>query len=290
MELVIDEHEAEALVTLPAKAWPDIALGVSRGIENDAYHGERSAVSSTQLKRMLVSPAHFLGGLSEPEESSEAMQYGTVLHGRVLEPDTFAGRFFAMPKVNRQKKEGKAQYEAYVAAAAGRFIYPADWLPGIERIVDNAHMHAKARSILGIGEAEVVFAWVDQETGIKCKIKVDWLHDLALLADVKSAVDVTRDGFSKACARLNYPLSAAMYCEGVRQVTGQWPEWSFIACEKEPPHTVAVYRATEGFLRRGQKDFRTALRRLAECRAQGRFPMLQEDGDWESIDLPRWYQ
>ena len=34
----------------------------------------------------------------------------------------------------------------------------------------------------------------------------------------------------------------------------------------------------------------TALRRLAECRAQGRFPMLQEDGDWEPIDLPRWYQ
>ena len=34
--------------------------------------------------------------------------------------------------------------------------------------------------------------------------------------------------------------------------------------------------------------FRRAMRRLAECRSRNHFPMLQGDGDWESIDLPRW--
>ena len=65
------------------------------------------------------------------------------------------------------------------------------------------------------------------------------------------------------------------------QLTGEEPEWAFVTCEKEAPNTVAVYRASDAFLRR-------AMRRLAECRSGNHFPMLQGDGDWESIDLPRW--
>jgi PDDEXK-like domain of unknown function (DUF3799) len=130
---------------------------------------------------------------------------------------------------------------------------------------------------------------VDPETGIKCKVKIDWWHDPRQILDVKSAIDVTSVGFARACARLHYPLSAAMYCEAVEQVTGDGPDWAFIACEKERPHTVAVYRASEAFMRRGCDDFRRALDKLAECRERGRFPMLQGEGWWEPIELPRWY-
>lgn len=62
-----------------------------------------------------------------------------------------------------------------------------------------------------------------------------------------------------------------------------------MACEKERPHTVAVYRATDAFLRRGRADFRRVMRRLAECRARDAFPMMQGEGEWEPIDLPTWY-
>jgi hypothetical protein len=216
------------------------------------------------------------------------MQYGTVLHGRLLEPDSFESRFYAMPKTNRTTKSGKALYAEHIQAAAGRFTFPAEWLAGIERIVDNAHRHRRAHAILSRGEAEVAFAWVDAETGIKLKIKADWMTEDVLVADVKSALDVSRDGFGRACARLSYPLSAFMYCEGVRVVTGADPRWAFIACEKDLPNTVNVFHDTEHFMRRGRAMFRTALRRLAECRARGAFPMMQEDGEWEPVELPRW--
>lgn len=285
---VLESVEAGQAPASAARSVKDIPLGITRGMASDDYHAERSAVSSSQLKRMLVSPAHFMCGLNEPEESTEAMLFGTVLHGRMLESDSFPTRFFATPKVNRQTKEGKALAEVYRVEAAGRTMFPADWLPGIERIVDNARMHDKARVILGTGEAEVALAWIDPETGIKCKIKIDWWHDARTLADVKSAEDVTFEGFRRSCARLGYALSAAMYCEGVYQLTGEEPEWAFIACEKGRPNTVAVYRAMRPFLERGRSDFRRALHRLAECRARGHFPMLQADGEWEDIDLPRW--
>lgn len=64
-------------------------------------------------------------GLNEPEESTEAMLFGTVLHGRMLETDSFTERFFAMPKVNRQTEEGKALAEGYRVEAAGRTMFPA---------------------------------------------------------------------------------------------------------------------------------------------------------------------
>ena len=75
---------------------------------------------------------------------------------------------------------------------------------------------------------------------------------------MKSAEDVTFEGFRRSCARLGYALSAAMYCEGVYQLTGEEPEWAFIACEKGRPNTVAVYRAMRPFLERGRSDFRRA--------------------------------
>ncbi len=280
--------EACDLPASPAREVPDIPFGVTRGMGNEDYHGDRSAVSSTQLKRMLISPAHFLSGITDPEESTEALLFGSVLHGRLLEPDTFESRFFAMPKVNRARKEGKQRYAECMVQAAGRTVYPEAWKEPIERIIDNAMTHRKARELLAKGEAEVALVWLDPDTGIKCKIKIDWWHDARTLADVKSAEDVTFEGFRRSCARLGYALSAAMYCEGVYQLTGEEPEWAFIACEKGRPNTVAVYRAMRPFLERGRSDFRRALHRLAECRARGHFPMLQAEGEWEDIDLPRW--
>ena len=232
----------------PAREVPDIPFGVTRGMSNEDYHGDRSAVSSTQLKRMLISPAHFLSGITDPEESTEALLFGSVLHGRLLEPDTFDSRFFAMPKVNRARKEGKQRYAECMVQAAGRTVYPEAWKEPIERIIDNAMTHRKARELLAKGEAEVALVWLDPDTGIKCKIKIDWWHDARTLADVKSAEDVTFEGFRRSCARLGYALSAAMYCEGVYQLTGEEPEWAFIACEKARPNTVAVYRAMQPML------------------------------------------
>ena len=79
---VLESVEAGQAPASAARSVKDIPLGITRGMASDDYHAERSAVSSSQLKRMLVSPAHFMCGLNETEESTEAMLFGTVLHGR----------------------------------------------------------------------------------------------------------------------------------------------------------------------------------------------------------------
>ena len=266
-----------------------IPLGLTRGLDNAAYHGERSAVSSSQLKRILISPAHFKCAIDgEVEEASEALLFGSVLHARLLEPESFKQRFFAMPKVDRRTNQGKALAAALDKAAQGMRAFPEAWLAQIDAMVGSARAHPKIAETLAQGEAEVALAWVDPETGIKCKCKPDWWCAPHRVADVKTALDISWEGFSRACAKYGYHLSAAMYVEGIEQVSGVRPDWSFIALEKGPPYCAAAYKASEGFLARGRNDLRQALRALAHCRESGRYPGYQADGQWELIDLPRW--
>lgn len=287
MQDTIERQSASSQTSLGEAAFV-IALGMTRGVNHDDYHNERSAVSSSQLKRMLISPAHFQHGMDAEEESSEAKLFGTVLHARLLEPDTFAQRFFAMPKVDRRTNQGKALAAAFDKAAEGMTAFPEAWRAQIDAMVKSARAHPKIAEILAQGEAEVALAWVDPETAVKCKCKPDWWAGPRLVADVKTALDISWEGFSRACAKYGYHLSAAMYVEGIEQVCGVRPDWGFIALEKEAPHCAAAYKASEGFLARGRNDFRKALRMLAHCRESGRYPGYQADGQWELMDLPRW--
>lgn len=267
----------------------DIPLGLTRGLSNELYHSDRSAVSSTKLKAALLSGAHYLAAQNQ-HDVSEALLWGSVLHAYVLEPDRFDRAFFAMPKVNRNTKAGKALAAALGDAAGNRVVFPTDWLPPIQRIRENIVRHREAQRLTVNAEAEVAFVWVDQATGIKCKIKVDlWSASTNEVTDLKSTVDVTADAFSATCAKYQYHLSAAMYLEGVYRVTGERCRWSFIACEKDAPNSVAVYRPTDAFLRRGLHDFRRALDNLARWRDSGVYPGLQAGGSAEYIDLPGWY-
>lgn len=111
--------------------------------------------------------------------------------------------------------------------AAGRTVYPEAWKEPIERIIDNAMAHRRARELLAKGESEVALVWLDPDTGIKCKIKIDWWHDARMLADVKSAEDVTFEGFRRSCARLGYP-KPLMRCCSLSTVRG-WMLQSFAA-------------------------------------------------------------
>jgi hypothetical protein len=280
-------EQVSATIARPPFVLP---LGLTRGVSNDAYHEDTSAVSSTRLKPILTSPAHFKLNIDTwaLEESSVEQLFGTVLHAKLLEPDSFEERFFPMPRVDRRTKEGRALADSLDQATCGRTPFPAEWMREIDAMIDSARKHRRIAKILAQGEAEVAFSWIDPATGIKLKAKLDWWSAADLVADVKTCIDASRDGFSKACARYGYSLSAYMYSEGVYQVTGVRPDWVFLALEKSSPYCAAAYQASNGFLRYGKREFEVALRTLLECRERNEYPGLQPDGEWETLDLPPW--
>ncbi len=131
-----------------------VPLGISRGVSNEQYHGDRTAVSSTRLKGALISGQHFLAGLDDGE-STEAMLFGSVLHARLLEPHCFDADYMGVPKVSARTKEGKKARSALETIAGTRRTFPLQWLDEIDVIATNIRAHKTAAALLEGAEKEV---------------------------------------------------------------------------------------------------------------------------------------
>lgn len=256
-------------------------------MSNEDYHADRSAVSSSRLRTILVSPAHYMAGLEERHKTTPTLELGSAIHCAVLEHDRFEQEYVVAIKFDRRTKDGKARAEEFELQNAGKRILSQEEFFKVRAITNAVHARDEVRALMQIGKREQTLFWVDPETGIRCKCRPDFLGDIAVL-DLKSTDDASRDGFAKSCHKYGYAFQAAMYLDGIREVTGEQLPFVFIPMEKEPPYAVAVYQASEAFLMHGLHKYHTALRTLAECRDTGKWPAYQPTGQIESIDLPHW--
>ena len=75
-------------------------------IPNKEYR-EREGVSSTDLKKIAKSPAHFRYWKDHPQEDTPSLLFGRAAHKYMLEKDEFKTEFAVAPNVDRRTKEGK---------------------------------------------------------------------------------------------------------------------------------------------------------------------------------------
>lgn len=96
----------------------------------------------------------------------------------------------------------------------------------IDRVLDAPRPDRDGRSLRDIvltdGFPEVSFFWIDEETGVRCKARFDWLRPGPLI-DLKThgAQDdaETIDSFTNSISRYCYDLQAAHYIDAYRQIT-----------------------------------------------------------------------
>jgi len=141
--------------------------------------------------------------------------------------------------------------------------------------------------MLAKGEAESSLYWTDEITGLKCRIRPDWLFDGGM-ADLKSCVSASKADFAKAVANLGYDIEAAFYIDGMKAVTGKSVDFFFIAVEKTAPCTTACYKASQEMIEVGRAKYRGGLELLKWCQENKQYPGYQPNGEIETIDLPRW--
>lgn len=257
----------------------------------EQYHAH-PAVGHSELVRIMRSPAHFLEYINNPPEPTPAMEFGTAAHTAILEPDRFGQTYVVAPKFDRRTKEGKAQAEAWEAANTGKTALTADQMDAIQKMVANIKAHNGAAGLLANGLAEMSGFWIDQETGIECKCRPDFMsmdgETVVGIVDVKTCVDASADGFGRAIASLRYDVQAAFYHDGLKALTGREVPFYFIAVEKDAPYAVAVYEATDEVIKVGRAKYRAALQLLKWCRDNDQWPGYQPNGEIEEINLPRW--
>lgn len=263
-------------------------------LSNDEYHSNKDAVGHSGLVRIMRSPAHFRDAMDTQHEPSPAMAFGTAVHAAILEPEDFAKSYVVSPKFDRRTKDGKAAAEAWEKENAGKLFLTEDQMASLKRMQVQVMAHAGAAKLLSAGMAEKSFFWRDEETGIDCKIRPDFLlvdeesGEIIGMLDVKTTTDASAEGFSKSIANYGYDLQAAFYQEGGKQLTGRVLPFYFVAIESNAPHAVSVYKANNQVIEIGRAKFQGALQLLAWCRENGQWPGYQPTGEIEEIGLPRW--
>lgn len=261
-------------------------------LTSEEYHGNKNVVGHSGLVKITRSPAHFQNYLANPPEPTPAMAFGTAVHAAILEPDIFGTEFVVTPKFDRRTKDGKAAAESWEAENAGKAAVSVDQMVAINSMMSRVSDHAGAAKLLFSGSAELSGFWVDADSGIACKCRPDWLRESdgipTGIVDVKTCCDASTEGFSRAMATFGYDLQAAFYQDGIKAITGLTLPFYFVAIEKDAPHAVAVYKASDDVIEVGRAKYRGALQLLKWCRENDRWPAYQPNGEIEIINLPRW--
>lgn len=247
--------------------------GTISGVPNEVYH-QCDGLSASGLVKMGQSIAHYFHS-KENKEKTPQLEFGSLVHEVILEPNLSLKKY-ALPfssekypnalkttadiksrlqelklKVTGTKPELIARLleadpgaqvldllkEKYEMENKDRTIISEQNFKGLEEIISKIRAQPYFMAFFKKGISEQTFFWTDQETGLLCKCKVDFLsivNNTYVPFDVKTTVDASEDGFPRQVVTLFYDMKAVFYMDGISEVLEE-PIDSFVfgAIEKK---------------------------------------------------------
>lgn len=269
------------------------------------YISDRLTINNSGLKKIIQSPRHYiswLAGLGEEEgPEKDHFRIGRAAHMMILEPDKFRSCYVAMPEFTGLTKDGRESKQS-AAAKEKRDAWYADLPPGslvlsdsemedLTCMIDSLMEHPQASNLLKNGRPEVTGRFTDKETGLRVRIRPDYLtwdaNGAMFVTDIKTTRDASAGLFSTDAGRMKYPMQLALYRDGVAQITKQEPEAvAFIVLEKKPPYSAAIYWLDDEDLAIGRQWYKYSLMTLRRCLDTNEWPSVQGEG--QMLKMPGW--
>ncbi len=145
----------------------------------------------------------------------------------------------------------------------------------------------------GTGMAERSIYWTDPDTGVRCRVRPDWLKQLpglTLCVDYKTIKSADPDTVSKAIRDHAYHQQDAFYTDGIwAALQPEDVRFIFVFQSKTAPYLITVRELADQDRDIGRARNERALRTYAECMATGIWP------DWTgpvtdipTISMPTW--
>lgn len=257
-----------------------------------------NVLSPSGLKEWEKSPAHFIAYKMGVRKQSDAMDLGTLIHKRFLEPDSFSECYVKGEKFDRRTKKGKEGFEAFQKKHEGKTVYSPDDHSILTKLEENSekviavkHNLYQKRNKLSEMKSEV-----HVEAPITVKGQEITLHGYidrlfageARYTDLKTGNDVSPGKFTRDAYNLKYHWQIAIYNyivaynEGVDILD---VDATITAFETKPPYNTVVYRVSEEFVMRGWSEVMNALNSYVDW--DGEWSPYSRSGEME-LDLPAW--
>jgi len=278
---------------------PDVIELPSPGIHKDVpfeTYLKWPAVSNSKINLARKSLLHYRE--APFKEPTKAMRFGTFTHCGVLEPLAIGIRYAVMPayerdpqNVTQQGKRSTAKTteyytvkaEEFMTANAGKEIVEEAEYNRLCAISKRIQNHPVCREWMGRrGESELSMVWYDDETGLPCKARIDFLSEL--IVDLKTTRDAMQ--FEKSIATFGYHRQAAHYRNGYATLTGEILPFGLIAVETEAPFPVRAAVLDDEAVSIGEKELREALTAISDAQESGVWKSYEDPKTWT---LPGWY-
>lgn len=229
------------------------------------------AVSRGFLVDLLRSPAHAKHNRENRKDATLAMNLGTALHTKVLEPELFESQFL-VAKIDRRTTAGK-ELDAK-AKADNLIVLDPDDGKEIDEMVASIKAHAGAKKLLVNGKPEVsLFSKLD---GIDIKARLDYIRNDGIILDLKTTNDASPDSFMKSIINFDYHTQAAFYLDIASSLGLPAIHFAFIAVEKDAPYAVGVYTLTDDFIELGRTRYKRALEIYKTCIETNKWPAYSD--------------
>ncbi|MET8113734.1 PD-(D/E)XK nuclease-like domain-containing protein [Streptomyces prasinus] len=262
------------------------------GLSAEQYHADRTSISSTGLRALLNPgcPAQFKYDRDNPQPPKREFDLGHAAHKLVLgEGEELEVLDFDNYLTKAAKAARAEAYETGVVPLL-RHEYKQ-----VEAMAAAVRQHPDAGPLLAMqGVAEQSIYWTDPATGVRCRVRPDWLAQhpaVTLVVDLKTTTDASPEACSKAIESYSYHQQGALYIDGV-QAAGLAPEGArfiFVFVSKKAPHLVTVRELADQDQDIGRARNERALRLYADCERTGEWP------DWTGpvptipqIGMPTW--
>jgi hypothetical protein len=277
-----------------------VNFGKIIGEADTSYHGT-DAVSHSKLEVYRRRPAlykkQFLDKTVEAPASS-AFTVGRAAHCLVFEADTYATRFTVRPQgIDRRTKDGKAAWEQFVAANAGKEILDSDEAHLVQAMRDAVFANPTAALLLAGGESEVTWRAAGP-AGMTLQCRTDRFNAAGCeltggrpyVVDLKTVETLDAGefrSFERSFWSLGYHRQAGFYLPLLQDCGVLCWDWFFVVVEKQEPFGCVVYRPTEDAVSCGIDETVRDLTALAQSMTTGVFPNLP--AGVQEISLPSWY-
>ncbi len=266
-----------------------VTPGIIEGITDEEYFSI-DAMNASRLKNYDESINHGLWADAQPSKSSHSLSYGTLVHAYVLEgPDVFADLINDQyliggpinPKTNEVYGKATKKFSEWIEENAnGRKVISQKDYDDVVKVSTAVKNHAHAyETLLRCPKREAVIIWVDKETGVLCKAKMDMYGgpigcDLKTSARMENKFQIMRE-----IRKWKYDIQFSFYFDGAQAAGLPVSEFRAIFAGTSDELDVGCFKITAKSLANGRDRYKNALRRYIDAQngvRRGRFPLMED--------------
>lgn len=258
-------------------------------ISNEDYHSG-PGISSSPLKEMSKTPAHYQQYISKVKEDQKALRDGRRIHCAVLEPEEFDKRYVI--EVKHTGEGSRAKNAEFRSLHNGKEFCTQEEKDQAFALRDALMKDPQIKMILDNGVKEMSAYTYDADTGLLLKARPDIILSSGIIIDLKTTSDASEHEAGRSIFNWQYYFQAAFHLSVVNQallcnknVIPGLPDKvdtvGFIIVEKEAPYAYGKYEISIEDLKRGIEEYKQCLDRLKNCEIQN---------NWERCYTPEGFK